>query len=323
MILTQLETLNLPRPYGRNFKRSLVASGHKAKRRAVSKFVRTRSRTITTLKSQYYLPNAYSDLRVAVARNEDIFLNSTMVLAVMGLAAVFILAELLVFSLNAALAIADISGLHIGLFMLQVVGVLGVLYGWLGALLMNMLSISIMDGSTRKVHRSIRSTMRKSLSRASMVASSWLLLATLMAGPMVVASVIAYLYVQIYGLSLVELLSIMPYGIIAALTWVMVVVMNYGLAPYVALFEPKTPILATFSRSRQLVKQRGKLFLLATYGSLVAVLSGAYLIFQAIEHALNVETWLLFAATVLIGISYANALLVMLYRKRKLARKIS
>jgi hypothetical protein len=135
--------------------------------------------------------------------------------------------------------------------------------------------------------------------------------------PLALGAAGSYLYMHAHAISMDALLGDLPKAVIAALTWIIFVLMQYSLVPYVALFEPELPLSRILRRSRHLVSRRGHLFLLFGYLLFVAALGGAY----KVTELAGPGQGLAFAVLAL-GISLvANGTLVMLYRKRKLARK--
>lgn len=116
-------------------------------------------------------------------------------------------------------------------------------------------------------------------------------------------------------------MTLLQYESIIAIVWILYVLVQYSLVPYVVLFEPGHTLTSAFGRSRQLVKKRGRLFILATYTLLALFLMTVYFVAALFENAAGLEKWLTFGITALIALMFFNATLVVLYRKRRLARK--
>lgn len=317
MSFTQLGILDLPRPNRRFFKRKLSHARKQTHKLFRAQIRRARSRSLAAIRSQYYLTDAFDDLRIAARRNEDIFITAIILILVLGFSYVATAANFLILFFKTAYDLADLSGVNMGLLMAVAGVVAAVLFGWLAAFLLNLMSVAIMDGATRKVRRSVRTTVRTSLRHAGRVASAWLLFGCIIGVPLALGAAGSYLYMHAHAISMDALLGDLPKAVIAALTWIIFVLMQYSLVPYVALFEPELPLSRILRRSRQLVSRRGHLFLLFGYLLFVAALGGAY----KVTELAGPGQGLAFAVLAL-GISLvANGTLVMLYRKRKLARK--
>lgn len=118
------------------------------------------------------------------------------------------------------------------------------------------------------------------------------------------------------GLNLLAILFVF-----LALAWIIIAILRYSLAPYIALFEPQTPILKTLSRSRQLLIHGGQWFifkawLLMTLVSIIlSLIGGDYSYEEAFA-----------GATIFSGIGIyillllANGVMTVLYRNRRLVR---
>jgi len=198
--------------------------------------------------------------------------------------------------------------------------VLLVLCAWLAAFLLNMLSLAVMDGANRKVKRSIRATTRQGLRYSTRVANAWFVLGAIIAMPLLAASALGYLYIDLFGSSAVKPEAFLPYVIAAAAAWVLFALLHYSLIPQVALFEPKLPLKQVITRSRHLVRRRGRLFLLAGYGLLGVVLTAGYQLSELIEKFFGLENVLSLFMGTFVTVIFANCILVIFYRKRKLAR---
>lgn len=290
-------------------------------RKTVKALVKNTERSVTmTARRQYFLTVALRDLRTASKRNEDI--------VIAGMAGVFILAygiaittmEFLILSFGATFNFADSTGIDSILLTLTAGGVLLALAVLLVASLMNYMSIAVMDGVNRKVHRSIRSTMRRSLSNASRTASAWCLLGAVHVARLLAVMALAYVYIK-WGLDAfalpMEVLAAVGTG---AVLWLIMGLIQYSLIPYVALFEPQLLLSQTFARSRRLVKKQGWPFLITTGSVLAIFLTALYKISEPITQTLGLGINLLFYAGALTALIYANGAMVMLYAKRKRAR---
>jgi hypothetical protein len=321
MLLTQLQTLNIPRTGSRALKRTVKTGQAKIQKLAKAKLKKAKSTTRQAVRRQYYFSSAYGDMRQAISRNEDIFITSLIVVTVMSFAAARALFEFLFMFLNTAFALSQLTAVSIMLWIAAACLVVGVLYAWVAAFSFNMLSLSIMEGATGKKLRSVRQTARKSLRRASRVTGVWFCLAALLIVPilLIMAGVLTYLH--FYPISQDGLLNLIPKIAVTGVTWICLVLMHFSLAPQVALFEPDLSISQVFNRSRLLVRRRGRIFLLLGHCLLAVVLLAAYKLSEAIEYVLMLDKWVAFSLFLLAAAVMVNGLKTSLYRKRALARR--
>ncbi len=185
---------------------------------------------------------------------------------------------------------------------------------------MNLLSVSILEGATRKKIKSVRSTFRKSLRQASRVASSWFLMLVLLSLPPLMVLIATYISLQYTNFNIYQLTTLAQYEVIATIVWVIYALMHYSLVPCVALFEPAETLTSAFGRSRQLLRRKGRIFVLASYLLLSIYLLSTYLLAVYLENITNVDKWLTFGFSLIVALLAFNSLMVILYRKRRLAR---
>jgi hypothetical protein len=318
MSLTQLQaelTGRLPWGLGRVGGRNLNLP--KAMKRTLR---RTRSRTLSAYRRQYFIADAYRDFKWSASRNEDIFLASLIIALVLGFAVAGTILELLVLSLSSAFAMGEITGIDSDFYMLIAGSALLIIGGWICAFIMNMQSIALMEGATGKIKRSLRRTVRISLQHASRVAGAWLLmLGAVFALPGMLA-LTAISYARLGTSQLEQFLAAFPVIATLMIAWVVISLLQFSLAPFAALFEPQLRLRNTLRRSAELVTRRGRLFILAGYGLWVLALAGAYILSEGFERTLGLHqglqifTWAFFISLL------SNGIMVMLYRKRKNAR---
>jgi len=221
----------------------------------------------------------------------------------------------------AASIISTLSGFNLAVLTVSAFGVIGLLSAWLGGFLQNSLSIALMEGYTRKRNRSLRLTLRKSLRAASRTSSAWLVLLSAALLPaaacLLVGTVIAVTFRS-------EFTAGAPYfaaiGTLSA-AWILWVFANYSLLPYVTLFEGLTSWRESASRSRRLVLHKGRLFIACGLLAMLTILAGLYSLAGLAQNLASINSTALFLMLSVITVSTANAMLTMLYRKRKLARK--
>lgn len=319
---TQDLVYNLPKLRTRSLQRRFAAAQHKTKRYLKTKVRRAKSQTVATYRRQYFLTAAGRDIRVAAAKNEDIFITSLIIAAVIGYCFAVTVTDLLLLFFQTALDGTTKYGLGMIPLSIAALGTLGILALWVFTFMLNTISVALMEGATGKQYRSVRMTLRKGLRQTGRVATVWLMIMLRLAAVTAIVSIAFISYIAATGVNdLEEAIRYIPYAGGAAVLIMLHVLLRYSLAPYVALFEPATSSNGALKRSRQLLHRRGKLFLLATYVSALLAAAALYGSAVMIEQLLGINK-LVFCA--LGGLSIAiilNCTLVMLYRKRKLARK--
>lgn len=321
MSLTQLPSYYLPALTNHSSWRKLRIMAAMMQRQLKARARKARSLIRMYARQQYYLTTALGDMRTSAARNEDIFITAVICTAIIGFSFAATATNAVLLFLATAYDLAEITGASMGLLMLIVCGVLTVIGGWLASFVLNMQSLAIMDGARRKVHRSVRSTIRNGLRYASRVASAWIALLSLITLPLLLTAVPCYLYLRQAANPISALTDIVPVAAVSGISWIVLVMLNFSLAPYVSLFEPQTTLKAAFVRSHQLVKRRGRLFILGGYILLTTAIYGAYMVAILIENSLGLGKNLTFFMGAFSIVMLANGVMVSLYRKRSLARK--
>jgi|GEM_PF-1424327 len=282
---------------------------------------RARSKTLAYARSQYYPTTAYADMHRAVARNEDIFITALVLLIVLTFAITTTGFQFLLAFLGTATAVADLTHVNGGLLLLVTFAVPAVLCSWVAAFLINMYSITLMDGATRKINQSVRITVRRSLRAASRTANAWFLLITLLAAAPLALLVASSIYMNVATVSKATLMALVPYAVAASALWVVYVLAHFSLVPSVALFESDLALTKVLGRSRQLVKRRGRVFSIVIYLLAASAITAVYLFANVVQSVLRIDKAALLSIGSLAAILGAHGLMVMLYRKRKLARK--
>ncbi|HET6924994.1 MAG TPA: hypothetical protein VFH39_04150 [Candidatus Saccharimonadales bacterium] len=315
MITPQLDTLPLKRQ-AQGLRQQL-----NRKQRLLKRSMLKSERTLLRwLRSQYYPTAALRDCRQAVALNEDIMLAVVLIGAVICFSAVTILANIIFTFASAAYALASVSSFNLSVLTFAAIVVLIVLLTWIGALLQNSMAVALMEGMNHKQNRSLRVTLRRSLRFTSRTAAAWLRVLSIAVTPFI-------LWSFVIGIAMLTNLHAVttPAFLIAftvlcgiAVVWLLG---TYSLLPFVMLFEPAQSWIAGLRRSRQLVLTKGRLFIMSSYLLLAIALSAAYglgLVIQWLTPLASTPIFILLALGVL---GMHNAVLTMLYRKRKLARK--
>lgn len=301
-------------------KRKLMRAKAKAQKIVRANIKKTQSGTVRYFRSQYYPATAWADLRIAALHNEDIVLNSVVLLWVIGFACAATIFDFALLFLNTAYDISSLTGIDMKILLIVVSGVLASIGGWVAAFLLNMMSFAILDGANRKVKTTARSTLRKAMSRASAVTTAWLMVAVRCALPLLATVIGGVVYLSYFYSALTLPLEIWAIAVAAMMTWSIMNFLRYSLTPYIVLFE-QAPVASALKKSRSMLRQRGRVFLLGTYLCLAAALGLMYAISYGIDQLIGYNWYLIFSVLAVSGLVATNGILVMLYRKRKLARK--
>jgi len=120
-------------------------------------------------------------MRIAAARNEDTFITALMLLVVLTFSITTTGFQFLLTFLGTATAVADLTHVNGSLLLLVSFAIPAILGGGVAAFLVNVFSITLMDGATRKINQSVRLTIRRGLRAASRTANAWLLVIALLA----------------------------------------------------------------------------------------------------------------------------------------------
>lgn len=282
---------------------------------------RARSKTLAYARRQYYPTTAFADARVAIARNEDIFITTLVLLVVLTFSLTTTALQFLLTFLGTATAVADLTGINGGLLLLITFAIPALLCSWVAACLINMFSIAIMDGATRKNNRSLRLTVKRSLRTASRTANAWFMCIALLGAAPLLILITSSIASSVAGVSKAAIMATVPFALTACAVWAIYALAQYSLVPSVALFEPNLPLMKAFGRSRQLVKRRGRFFSLAIYLLVTIAIVAVYLFAGLVQSSLHIDKAALVSIGSMAAILSAHGLMVMLYRKRKLARK--
>lgn len=285
-----------------------------------AKIKRARRLSLVYVKKQYSVSLAIRDVRSAAQQNEDILIAAT---ATVGLLAYGITVMAARFLLNVfTLTYAFSEAMNVDMLLVTVVigGVILASSLLLTAFCMNFVSYALMDGANRKVHKSIRSTVRKSMRSANRVVLAWLLYGLMILSPAFAMGILTVMYYKWatgpYVFSPVLLTIIVAMWAISTLA----IMITYSLVPAVALFEPNLLLFETLGRSRYLTKKCSRPFLVSALLGLVIYSTGLYALCQYLSQFIGRVSNLLFAIGMLVSIIALNSVLTMLYRKRKLAR---
>ncbi|MGI9027295.1 MAG: hypothetical protein ACR2FM_00395 [Candidatus Saccharimonadales bacterium] len=319
-MITQLQAEILSRLDGQHVARRLKLATTRIRRLVKSKIRKARSLSLAWYRRQYFLAAAYGDMRVAVRRNEDIFIAITVIAITIAYAYVVMASEIFYTFFMTAFSVSEASGANIFVISAIAAGSLAVTFAWLAGFVLNSISIAIMQGANRNQIRSTRATLRQALRYTSRTTLYWLLFVVLVAIPIAAVSLLALLYMSHFADTLAEAFEVIQYAIIAAIAGALYVLLYYTLVPVVALFEPGLTMRQVLARSRELVGNRGKLFVLAGYGLLAAVSSVAYGLSRLLQDLTGLHSALTFSLSLLPILMCASGIMTMFYRNRRLAR---
>lgn len=315
MTVSQLDILQ-PKRTLQNINKALALYKRSAYRSAVM----TRNSLRTKLRSQYMLSNAFSDTRRAVSLNEDIILACMIIIVILNFSATSVLANTLyVFMLSATVA-SELSGVNLMIIATLTLSVLAISLLWVSSFMQNLLTISFMEGLTRKRKRSLRLTIRRSLANASQMTSAWLFLMTITLAPAGAIFLTSIVTIYLARLDIADALPFLVAGGIGAFAWVVWMLANYTLFPYVILFGQYSDVKDALSQSKRLVQRRGRLFILSGYVLFSLTIALTYLIAAAAQKVTGIDASLPFLLLSAVPVSLGNIVLTILYRKRRLAR---
>lgn len=267
------------------------------------------------------IDDAITDSRRAIALNEDIFLASLFIIAVMSFSTVSIFANTLYTFMLTATFLSELSGISMLFLATIALGVLSISILWLCAWMQNLITISLMEAVNRKRNRSLRLTIRNSLRLAPLTAYAWLAVLLVAVIPAVTLLVLSLLIIYFGEFELQTVLPYLAGAAVISVSWIIYALANYSLLPQMVLFGKKAPLADMLKQSRKLVKSRGKYFIVSTYLLVAICLAGIYYLSVGIENALGINRSLPFLTLMVLPITLGNALLTMLYRKRKLSRR--
>jgi hypothetical protein len=322
IMTTQQLTEYLPRPLsGRSFKRKVKLARNSAQRFMRAKERKLRSVIRAWYRRQYFMSSAYRDFRVAITRNEDIYLAVLMIAVILGFAYSVVASQILFIFFGAAYALGEATGMSMAFLSLITASVLGVSLAWVAAFASNTLSLSLMHGANNKKIRSLRSTLRDGLYFTSRTTAAWTLVSAVVVGPLMAAALAVAVYFKVSNADTHTALTLMPFIVVIGVAWALYSLMQASLVPQVALFESKLSFKEAFTRSSELVRSKGKVFLSTVYCALALSLGALYGLSALGEKFLRLNQSVTFIFGVILVSILANGILTMFYRKRRLARK--
>jgi len=282
---------------------------------------RLRRNALRVLRRQYYLTTALRDSRQALRQNEDITLACLIIIAVMAFAVSTTLTSAVYQYMLAANALSAMLGANLSLLAVLALATMGVSLLWLISLLQNMLSLSLMDGATRKQKRSLVSTIGRSLALTPRSTLAWIgvLAAALVPVLLLAVATLATLMTLTPSMTAVAVTALGT-GLIS-LTWVSYILTTYSLLPYVTLFANPKSLGEAMKSSRAMVQARGRGFIASTYVSTAGLLTLSFEATRWLATALHCNSISLFSMFAFAVLLMHNTLLTMLYRKRRLARR--
>ncbi|HSH56040.1 MAG TPA: hypothetical protein VK983_04410 [Candidatus Limnocylindrales bacterium] len=319
MILEQFQT-----PNWRLSKRRIARQYRRTKRQVSHvlhiKYRRSERTLYAYFRKQYFPTTALADTRLAIKKNEDIFLGTLLVSLVLGYAFSVSGLTLALEFMAVGGTMASALGLSEMLLYFVAGSVFAVAIAWLVVFLLNVSSIAIHQGATHKRYRSLIATLRAGLGRTSRVTGTWIAFFALLAVPLAILGMLALQILLNFELTENTTIALMTGCVIAACTWIVGVLMNFSLAPYIACLEEQVTILESFVRSRQLVMRRGRLFTLGTYTLLCLGLGAAFLVGRVIGTVTPIGSGAIFTILTVPVLLATNGIFTTLYRKRRLAR---
>lgn len=317
------QILSLPDPLrgGMVIRKKIINTRKRLLKIAKIRTSRIKRNIIQRTRKYYFVSTSIKDLRNATAQNEDIVVASV-VSTLMLVYACSAIALQFVYALGrVTYSMSDATGFDMGFLVLAAIPMIGLFCALLAATAMSFLSYAVLDGANRKVYRTIRSTIARSLKAASRITIAWFQLAALHFVRLLAVVIPISLYIKwISDIAVLSTDMLLVLGI-AGIVWLVFGTLAHSLVPYVVLFEPKYLVSESFARSRILMNAQAKVFVI----SLTVILSAS--MFGLVKICTLLKPWiggasanLLLTAGMLTALMLANGAMVMLYRKRKLAR---
>jgi hypothetical protein len=321
MAFPQILTFPAPLRGKQSLKKRLNNNGKKFKRAILSRAKTVKRAVSVTAKKHYFLPAAYRDLRAAEAKNEDIVLASKTWTGLLVYACSVLIYEFLIAMSRITYALSEATGYDMGIIILVFAPLVALFCILISATSFNFMSLAIMDGANRKVYRNIRTTLARSLEAASRTTGAWFLLGLVLAFRLLVVFIPLIIFIKYFNS--VSNLSYEALSVAAGagIVWFFAGLLRYGLVPYVALYEPKLILDEAFRRSRELVNLSAVVFMITSLLAMAAYTFGLYKLCVFLKSWIGMGTNLVFVIFMLAAIMLANGGMVMLYRKRKLARR--
>ncbi len=320
-MITQLQTDYLPRHSGRSLKRRTALFKSR-----IRKTYRTTTRKITrnAIKwhaEQYFLSRAYADVRKAIRANEDIFIGIIIVSITLGYAYAAATSELLYVFFGAAYGVAEAFDISMLTLSMITLAVLGTSLAWVAAFSLTSLSTAIMHGLNGKKNRSLRATMRHGLRYTTRTTFAWFIVASIIATPLLLAGALWMSLLKFGSADILTALTVTPYLVIAGIAWIVYCLMQYSLVPYIAIFESHLSFSQVFARSHELVRRKGRIFLLTLHTALLAAIAALVGMSYILESQFGIDQSLTINFGATLAFMVTNAMMVVFYRKRRLARK--
>ena len=319
--ISELQTEYLPGFSGRLLRRRTRLAKARV-RRSLRAMVRKIIRACTLwYRRQYFLSTSLRDVRTATRANEDIVLALIIVSGALAYAYATVTTEVMYLFFEAAYAIAEILDISMVVLSAITLAVIGASLAWVAAFCFNSMSIALMQGLTGKKNRSLRSTMRLGLHYTSRTATAWMLVAAVIFLPLAAALMLGIAFLKFGNTDLLTALSAAPYAVIAGLAWILYAVMQYSLVPYIAIFEPQRSFSQVFARSHELVRTKGRTFLLSLYMAMLTAVSAVVGLSFVLENMFGLDQSLTIAFGSSLAFLGMNAIMAVFYRKRRLARR--
>lgn len=265
--------------------------------------------------SKYRLFRAIADTFRAIRRNPAAFVLSIVGSYVLVVGVIVLIALLTVTMVMTIINLDSQSGRTI-FITLTIIGYV-LLNSVLQALLLAVPSLALYDGAEERKSR-FGTLFKTGIKRMWRVAVASALLWLVAVVPILIAIVLSFIFVFSAGSSSSTIsLFLTPILSIVSVVVMIILLLRFSLAPYVALFEPEIPIRKTLSRSKQLLLKGGQWFLLKG----VFLILGLLLILSAstglsAEELKNTSNIIVNVVAFLISI-IANGVVVMLYRNRR------
>ncbi len=209
---------------------------------------------------KYTVTQALQELFKAIANNATAYALAALVSIAASVAVLYVINYLIGLAFYAPMGWYFLPKWQIWTMLVVYLVAYTAWYAFAGAFITSAVALALADG--RHGHKSSLNTiLKQALARTRHVAGAHALFVMVSIWPAVlVIALPLILLLTSLNLGLAVFLFV-PLTYLAAMVWVVVTVVRFALAPYVALFEPEVRVAKTLGRSKQLLMRGGQLFL--------------------------------------------------------------
>jgi len=278
-----------------------------------------RSSSSSKAPKKYPVFKALTDAVNAIRNNAKTFALTIIISFVVAAVSLFLI------SLAAGIILVGGTGTNFNSTSKLVVVIIGALlvytvwFALANAFVLSATSLAVYDGSDN-IKSSVRRTLSVSRARFRRVAAASILYVLLAIWPVVIIIITPLVLLLTGHLGGNSSVLFVPVLILIAIAWEYIAIIRYALTPYVALFEPEIPVTKTLGRSKYLLQFGGQWFLVKGFLLLIGLcIILALITHRSLYQLTNSNSAFIDIVFILVSI-IINAVLVMLYRNRKIVR---